>query len=167
MNSFASESTQREVPKQNFGGKLVLVIDDNAAVRDMLSCMLELAGYSASTSAGRESALTWIDSAIQFGLPPELILFDISDPLINVAAQLQLLRVQWESIFCIPPPVIVLTTSKDIHTNLAGVERVIHKPFHVRDLLSEVQQALPLTCNSQTSEPLESYYTDEEGYKAE
>ena len=42
------------------------------------------------------------------------------------------------------PPVIVMTTSKHIYEEVAPVERVICKPFHLCDLLAEVERAIPL-----------------------
>ncbi len=128
-------------PRQRFDGvrrRLVLVIDDNAAICDMLSWALELAGFRASAIPGGESALTWIDTAIQSGDSPTLILLDLSLET-KAAAYLHRLRARWKTA---PPPIIVLTTSKEIDNELAG-ERVVHKPFHVHDLLVEVQKVLP------------------------
>ena len=116
----------------------VLVVDDNAAICDMLSWALELAGYRACAIPGGESALTWIDTAIQSGDSPTLILLDLSLET-KRAAHLHRLRARWKTA---PPPIIVLTTSKEIDDELAG-ERVVHKPFHVHDLLVEVHKVLP------------------------
>ena len=70
--------------------------------------------------------------------PPALVLLDLDNPETNGAAFLHHLRVEWST----APPIIVLTTSKEIHDELAG-ERVVQKPFHVRDLLAEIHKVLP------------------------
>ena len=51
------------------------------------------------------------------------------------------LRAQWKVV----PPIITLTTNKQIYDELAAVERVFYKPFRVHELLAEVQQVLSLS----------------------
>ena len=113
----------------------VLVVEDNVAIADMLCQTLELAGYRATAYVGAEA---WIDSAMQSDDPPALVLLGLDNPETNGAAFLHHLRVEWKT----APPIIVLTTSKEIHDEVAG-ERVVQKPFHVRDLLAEIHNVLP------------------------
>src|SRR5438552_3834942 len=122
--------------KQAFpSSRHVLVVEDNVAIADMLCQTLELAGYRATAHVGGE---TWIDKAMQSNEPPALVLLGLDNPETNGAAFLHHLRVEWNT----APPIIVLTTSKEIHDELAG-ERVVQKPFHVRDLLAEIHKVLP------------------------
>ena len=112
----------------------VLVVEDNLAIADILCQALKLAGYRATAHAGGEA---WIDNAMQADDPPALMLLDLDNPETNGAAFLHHLRVQWST----APPIIALTTSKEIHDELAG-ESVVQKPFHVRDLLAEIHKVL-------------------------
>ena len=113
----------------------VLVVEDNVAIADMLCQTLELAGYRATVHTGGEA---WIDNAMQSDDPPALVLLDLDNPETNGVAFLHHLRVEWHA----APPIIVLTTSKEIHDELAG-ERVVQKPFHIRYLLAEIHKVLP------------------------
>ena len=122
--------------KQAFpSSRQVLVVEDNVAIADLLCQTLMLAGYRATAHAGGEA---WIDNAMKSDDPPALVLLDLDNPETNGAAFLHHLRVEWST----APPIIVLTTSKEIHDELAG-ERVVQKPFHVRDLLAEIHKVLP------------------------
>lgn len=118
----------------------VLIIDDAPGIQEMLRQTLELAGYRASAICNGPAALVWADHAIQSGDSPALILFDLSIPSVNDVTFLHQFRARWN----VAPPIIVLTTSAKIHDDLAGTERVIRKPFHIYDLLSEVEKAMPL-----------------------
>jgi len=111
------------------------VVEYNVAIADIICQTLKLAGYRATAHAGGEA---WIDNAMKSDDPPELVLLDLDHPDTNGAAFLHHLRVEWST----APPIIVLTTSKEIHDELAG-ERVVQKPFHVRDLLAEIHKVLP------------------------
>ncbi len=106
----------------------------------MLCRALELAGYRASAICNGPGALVWVDHAMQSGDSPALILLDLSIPPVNDGTFLQQFRAKWN----VAPPIIVLTTSAKIHDDLAGTERVIRKPFHIGNLLSEVAKAMPL-----------------------
>ncbi len=118
----------------------VLIIDDASGIREMLCRALELAGYRASAICNGPGALVWADHAIRSGNSPALILLDLSIPSMNDGTFLQQFRARWN----VAPPIIVLTTSAKIHDDLAGMERVIRKPFHICDLLSEVEKVMPL-----------------------
>ncbi len=118
----------------------VLIIDDAPGIREMLCQTLELAGYRASAIGNGPGALVWADHAVQSGDSPALILLDLSIPSVNDVTFLHQFRARWS----VAPPIIVLTTSAKLHDDLAGTERVIRKPFHIGDLLSEVEKVMPL-----------------------
>ena len=118
----------------------VLIIDNAPGIQEMLCRALELAGHRASAICNGPGALVWADHAIQSGNSPALILLDLSIPSMNDVTFLHQFRAKWN----VAPPIIVLTTSAKIHDDLAGTERVIRKPFHIYDLLSEVEKAMPL-----------------------
>ena len=118
----------------------ILIIDDSPAICDLLCQVLEHACYRVAAVPGGESAWPWIDQAMHSGDPPALILLDLSLPSRN-GIILHHLRAQRDTFL---PPVIVMTTSKHIYEEVAPVERVICKPFHLCDLLAEVERVIPL-----------------------
>jgi DNA-binding response OmpR family regulator len=136
-----NSSLQAAAPTSNRGP--ILVIEDNPAIADMICLALELAGYQAMACAGRDAALTWINRALEGGHLPALILLDVDNLPKNGADFLSHLRRQLGEAHCSLPAIILLTTSRAIHDELAAVERVILKPFHVFDLMAEVQKVLP------------------------
>ncbi|HEY4035939.1 MAG TPA: response regulator [Ktedonobacteraceae bacterium] len=116
----------------------VLVVERNPAICDMLCRALELAGYCVTEHTGGEG---WIESVKQSDEPPALILIDLSIPPMSGITFLHHLRAQWKAM----PPIIALTTNKQIYDELAAVERVFYKPFHICELLAEIQQVLSLS----------------------
>ncbi len=74
------------------------------------------------------------------GRSPAVILLDLAMPGMDGSTFLQRLRKQWE--VSLPRPAIVVITAGTSGPDAAslGVEQVIVKPFHVRDLLDVVRQ---------------------------
>ncbi len=142
MSDLASDiaSLQAPAPISNRGP--ILVIEDSPTITDMICCSLELAGYQAMACVSAKAALTWVNRALEVGDLPALILLDVSIPPTNGTNSLSFLRTQLREAHCTPPAIILLTTSRAIRDEFAEVERVILKPFHVRDLIAEVQKVL-------------------------
>ena len=134
-------SLQAPAPTSNRGS--ILVIEDNPAIADMICRALELAGFQAVACVGGDAVLTWINRAFEGGHLPALILLDVDNLPRNGTDFLSHLRRQFREAHCSLLAIILLTTSRTIYDEFAGVERVILKPFHVRDLMAEVQKVLP------------------------
>lgn len=117
---------------------VVLIVDDNPAIRDMVSWALELDGFEAAEVADGQEALAWMDNAAREGRYPAVILLDLSMPRMDGDTFLQRLQAQWEKARPIPP-VIVITAMQNTPQPPAHVNSVISKPFHVRDLLDAVR----------------------------
>jgi DNA-binding response OmpR family regulator len=121
----------------------VLIVEEQPAMQELLCWVLRLAGYRTTTCAGRHAFLTWIDD-MSCGDCPALILLDLSIPRGNDAADfLRHLRARWHEARGVPPQVIALTTSTKVQEDLAPMERVVLKPFHVRDLIALMQRVIP------------------------
>lgn len=119
---------------------IVLVVDDNAAIRDMVSWALELDGFEPAEAAEGAEALAWMDNATREGRPPAVILLDIKMPGMGGETFLEQLHARWEPAY--PAPSIVLITASAGVPNVTrlGIANVIVKPFHVRDLLDVVRK---------------------------
>ncbi len=124
---------------------VVLVVDDNSAIRDMVSWALELDGYEAAEAAEGQEALDWISDAALEGRHPAVILLDISMPGMDGSSFLRQLHTSWNaSHISYPWPAIVIMTasSASLDAKSLGIEQVVIKPFHLRDLLDLVRHLL-------------------------
>src|ERR1700676_1431038 len=81
----------------DWGRNIVLVVDDNPAIRDMVSWSLELDGYEPAEAAEGNEALAWMDNASREGRYPDVILLDLAMPGMDGHAFLQKLQGQWEA----------------------------------------------------------------------
>ena len=118
----------------------MLVVDDNPAIRDMISWALELDGYEPAEAAEGQEALAWIDNAAREGRYPSVILLDLAMPGMNGNIFLDRLRSQWESTHPLPAIVVITAVTGKQEMSQADVKYVIVKPFHVRDLLDAVRR---------------------------
>ncbi len=121
---------------------IVLVVDDNPAIRDMVSWALELEGYEPAEAAEGQEALAWLQNAAREGRYPAVILLDLAMPGMDGGTFLTRLHAQWEASLSPQPrpAIVVITAAKGTHDAISlGVEQIIVKPFHVRDLLDVVR----------------------------
>ncbi len=140
----------------------VLIAEDQPAIQELLCWTLQLAGYRTTACAGREAVLTWIDGAMPSGDYPVLILLDLSIPCTNDAADfLHQLRTRWHDACGVLPQVIVLTTNKRVQEDLAPMERVVLKPFHVRGLIALIQRVIPFASRSEDCSPSKERLSDQ------
>lgn len=123
---------------------VVLVVDDNSAIRDMVSWALELEGYEPAEAAEGQEALDWIHSAAREGHYPAVILLDMAMPGMDGYTFLERLRKRWEVAHPLPKIVIITAGTHGPDAGSLGVDQIIVKPFHVRDLLDAVRQLIPL-----------------------
>ncbi|GCE13331.1 response regulator [Tengunoibacter tsumagoiensis] len=136
---------------------VVLVVDDNPAIRDMVSWALELDGFEPAEAAEGQEALDWIKNAASEGCYPAVILLDLAMPGMSGRTFLEHLHRQWEEHHMPSPrPAIVVITAANTSPDAdsLGVERVIVKPFHVRDLLDIVHSFIPPLSSYHTSTPI-------------
>lgn len=101
----------------------------------MVSWALELDGCEPAEAAEGQEALAWIDNAAREGRYPDVVLLDLAMPGMDGFDFLQKVRRQWE--LAHPPPSIIVITAVAPGADAAklGVDSVVVKPFHVRDLL--------------------------------
>jgi len=120
---------------------VVLIVDDNAAIRDMVSWALELDGYEPAEAAEGQEALDWINNAAREGRYPSVILLDLTMPGMDGNTFLAQLHEQWH-VSPYPKSAVIVITAGPAGPEVTslGVEHVIVKPFHVRDLLDAVRR---------------------------
>lgn len=114
----------------------ILVVDDEAAVRDTLRCCFEDAGYDVHAVGSGEEALQRLRR-----VPSDVLLTDIVMPGIDGIEVLRRARV-----LAPRTPVILITGHATVETAVealrGGAADYISKPFHVDDVCQRVQAAL-------------------------
>ncbi|HEY4583361.1 MAG TPA: response regulator [Lysobacter sp.] len=115
----------------------ILVVDDNARVREMLADMLEMDGHTVFQADTGSVAL----QLLQGGLQPRLIVCDLMMPDVDGWQVL-------EAVEQLPqrPPVIVFTSLGDLSSISRLTERygctVMKKPEQLRDVVGAAREQL-------------------------
>jgi len=122
---------------------MILVIDDDSAVRSSLSFMLKRAGYEVQTVPGPREAMEVVRA-----VAPELILMDMNFTLTTTGEEgLTLLR--QVKIFRPEVPVILMTAWGSIQLAVQGMQAgafdFITKPWNNAALLQRIETALEFT----------------------
>ncbi|HET9315890.1 MAG TPA: response regulator [Vicinamibacteria bacterium] len=111
----------------------VLVVDDDAAIRQFIQMALEGSGYEVATAEDGEAALAAVRAA-----PPRIILLDMRMPVMDGWAFTRAYRET-------PPPhapIVVLTAARDAGEYAGDVDAdaFLAKPFNLRELLGLVNR---------------------------
>jgi CheY-like chemotaxis protein len=109
----------------------VLVVDDDAAIRQFIQMALEGSGYEVTTAEDGQQALASVRRT-----PPQLILLDMRMPVMDGWAFTRAYRET-------PPPhapIVVVTAARDAGEYAGDVEAdaFLAKPFNLRELLGLV-----------------------------
>ena len=144
--------------------KRILIVDDEADLREIIACNLESAGYAVEEAGSAEEALALIrfrqnDEAPDTPGLPALILLDVMMPGINGFQMADILRRERH----LNIPIIFLTAKdheEDILTGFArGGDDYITKPFSVRERMARVAavvrraETAPTVATEKTSLP--------------
>ena len=115
--------------------KKILVIEDNAEIRENISEILELAEYNVITADNGKKGVEMASKE-----KPDLIICDIMMPVLNGYGALHLLSKQPDTAMI---PFIFLTANADRHDMRKGMEMgaddYLTKPFNASDLLSAIE----------------------------
>ena len=109
----------------------VLVVDDDAAIRQFIQMALEGSGYEVETAEDGQEALAAVRAA-----PPRVILLDMRMPIMDGWAFTRAYRET-------PPPhapIVVLTAARDAgeYASDVNADAFLAKPFNLRELLGLV-----------------------------
>jgi len=119
---------------------LVLVVEDDLAVRTLLQRLLEREGYRTTTATDGEAGLHAIDKH-----SPDLVLLDVGLPLLDGYEVTRRLRADPRSLTL---PIILLTGRSDLDDVVsgldAGADDFLSKPFRNEELLARIRSALRL-----------------------
>jgi len=114
----------------------VLVVDDEAAIREALERALRLEGFVVRTAAGGRAALEEID-----GEQPAIVLLDITMPDLDGVEVIKRLRAQGSDL-----PICVLSARNEVDDRVrglqAGADDYLVKPFALEELVARLHALL-------------------------
>jgi CheY-like chemotaxis protein len=115
---------------------LVLVVDDEADIRAIVSAMLEIEGYEVAEASNGIDALAAVERQ-----PPDLILLDMRMPVLDGWGFASEMRRRGHRI-----PIVVMTAARDAARWAAEIaaSAFISKPFGLEDLITVVNRTRPL-----------------------
>jgi len=115
--------------------KLVLVVEDDASIRDVITDVLEDKGFRVMTAANGSDALEQLDKA-----RPDAMVLDLLMPVMHGWAFMEAYIERTEGAAI---PIVVLSVNPALPRSYArlGVRRVVSKPFDVDELLQAVEEA--------------------------
>ena len=120
----------------------VLVIDDSSAVRNMVSWALTLDGFEPVEVANGQEAISWLQRAVRAGHAPAAILVDLFMPAMDgqtfLSRLAELARDPSFAALSRPAVVVITAYASGITARSLGVERVVKKPFSVRELVDTI-----------------------------
>jgi len=127
----------RSGPGGRSSGPLVLVVDDDARLREFMRVNLELEGYSVREASSAEEALEAID-----GQAPDLVLLDVVMPGVDGWQMLQRMQERHGSI-----PVIMFSGQVEPGEGgdaaELGARGFVGKPFDPQKLIEQAKQLVP------------------------
>ncbi len=121
----------------------ILVVDDEALIRDMVALALETEGYEVTTAVDGRTALSLLSdtTAKQAQFPFDLIVLDLMLPQINGLDLCRLLRFQGN-----PVPILILSAKGSETDRVLGLEvgadDYLTKPFSMRELVARCRALL-------------------------
>jgi CheY-like chemotaxis protein len=113
-------------------GKRVLVVDDDASIRELLSTVLEDDGYEVVPAKNGQDALAVCDR-----WRPDVIVLDLMMPVMDGWTFAKRLHERDDI------PIVVLSAVTDLarHAKTLGAKEVVGKPFDLDQLLPKVARA--------------------------
>lgn len=118
------------------GRPVVLLVDDDPAIRRSLAVGLELEGFSVVPASGGRAALEAVPA-----VRPDAMLLDITMPDLDGIAVLERLRADGEDV-----PVCVLSARDEVDDRVRGLEAgaddYVVKPFAIEEVVARLQALL-------------------------
>ena len=138
---------------------MILIVDDDSAIRSSLSFILKRAKYEVKAVSGPREAIEAVRS-----ITPQLILMDMNFSL-STNGQEGLTLLKQVKLFCPQTPVILMTAWGSIPLAVQGMQAgafdFITKPWNNAALMQRIEIALELTADGRgVDEPL----TDNDGF---
>jgi CheY-like chemotaxis protein len=131
-----SKSAASDIPHGN--GETILVVDDEAMIREIAQATLERFGYKVLTAANGKEALQVIADA---GQTISLVVTDLAMPEMDGQALVQHLRENSSEILVVAMSGLV-GPEQAAEMRAIGVDTILNKPFSAMALLTEIRNSL-------------------------
>jgi CheY-like chemotaxis protein len=116
----------------------ILIIDDEADIRWLISALLVDEGYTVAQAANGREALTYLQAANPL---PCVIILDLMMPVMN---GWDFLQVRQQDPLLAPIPIVVVSAARTaINVSALDVQGALDKPFDMDRLLATVQRYCP------------------------
>jgi two-component system chemotaxis response regulator CheY len=119
--------------------KRIMVVDDSASLREVVTIALKMAGYEVTEAVHGEDALSKLGNG-----KVNLVICDVNMPVMDGIAFLKEVKKRAEYRFL---PVLMLTTesreSRKEEGQLAGAKAWVVKPFRPEQILNAVSKLMP------------------------
>ena len=116
----------------------ILVVEDDEAIRESLTEILEFEGYSVATAQNGEEALGILASDT---VPPALVLLDLSMPIMNGPTFLQERKRRFPGLDAMPIVILTAAGPGEIPESHPA-ERVLRKPIDLDRLLGKINEVM-------------------------
>jgi excisionase family DNA binding protein len=125
---------------QTKSGPLVLLVDDDAKVRELVRVNLEFEGYAVKEAAGADEGLAAIED-----VKPDLVLLDVMMPHVDGWEMLRRIQERW-GMGAIP---VVMFSGKvdevaEEQAAARGAQGFVGKPFDLQQLIDRAKQLAPV-----------------------
>lgn len=132
-------SDRRDGPASAPEQSYILVVDDDTAIREALTAVLEDEGYTVRCAVNGREALQLLRAA---AVPPAVILLDLMMP---VMSGWEFRAVQQQDAALAPIPVLVLSADRDVQSKSASLQAqaFLPKPVNLDSLLATVGRFYP------------------------
>ena len=111
----------------------ILVVDDDAGIRELLRLKLENSGFDVDLRSSGEKCLAYLDEEP----PPDLVLLDVKMPKVSGFEVLERMRTDLDA----EPPVVLLTRAElPEDDDMAGATDYLRKPFRVQEVIERVER---------------------------
>jgi len=121
---------------------MILICDDDAAIRSSLALVLKRAGYETASVASPQEAIDFVKAT-----PPDLILMDMNYTK-GTSGEEGLILLRQVKIYCPDVPVILITAWGSINLAVRGIQTgafdFVTKPWNNMSLLNTIQTAIQL-----------------------
>ena len=138
---------------------MILIIDDDSAIRSSLSFMLKRAKFDVLAVSGPKEAIETVRS-----VTPQLILMDMNFSL-STNGEEGLILLRQVKLFCPDVPVILMTAWGSIPLAVQGMQAgafdFITKPWNNAALMQRIETALELTSKDKSADTV---LTDDDGF---
>jgi excisionase family DNA binding protein len=137
LEAFLDRSGPGSRPKS---GPLILLVDDDDAVRELVRANLELEGYVVREAGGADEGLSAIEEA-----KPDLILLDVMMPHVDGWEMLRRIQDQYGAGVI---PVVMFSGKVDEEAQAkaasSGAYAFVGKPFDLQHLIAQTKQIVPV-----------------------